>query len=218
MIPGEVRIAVGDQSVTASLHGEGRTLVALGPGAGGTRHTPFLLRVADALGASGRRVLLFNFPYNEARRRIPDRRPLLEACVAAVAARARELGAERLVLGGKSMGGRMAAQAVAAGLAADGLIFLGYPLHPTGQPERLRDAHLYGLSTPMLFVQGTRDAFAHWELLTPVLARLGERATLHTLEQADHSFAVPRRTGRTPADVEAEVFGALRDWLDARAL
>lgn len=219
MTPTELRIAVGDQAVSASLHGAGATLVALGPGAGGTRHTPFLLRVADALAASGRRVLLYNFPYTEARRRIPDRRPVLEACVAAVAARARgDLRAERLVLGGKSMGGRMAAQAVAAGLQADGLVFLGYPLHPPAQPERLRDAHLYGLATPMLFVQGTRDAFARWDLLTPVLARLGERATLHALEGADHSFAFPRRAGRSPAEVEAEIFGALRAWLDARSL
>ncbi len=214
-----LRIAVGDQWVTASVHGEGRTLVALGPGAGGTRQTPFLVRAAQALAAGGRRALLFNFPYAEARRRIPDKRAVLEACVAAVAARARdELGAERLVLGGRSMGGRMASQAVAAGLAADGLVFFGYPLHPPGQPERLRDAHLDALHVPMLFVQGTRDAFARADLLAAVLARLGARASLYALEGADHSFAVPRRAGRTQAEIEAEVFGALQAWLEARAL
>ncbi len=215
----ELRLAVGTGEITASLHGRGRTLVALGHGAGSTRRTPFLLRCADFLASTGRAALLFNFPYSEARRRIPDPAPVLEGCVRDVAAYARaELGAERLVLGGRSMGGRMCSQAAAAGLACDGLVLLGYPLHPPGKPERLRDAHLDALHAPMLFVQGTRDAFARRDLLQAVLARLGPRATLHSLEDADHSFAVPRRAGKTPAEVEAGVFAAVRAWLDARSL
>jgi predicted alpha/beta-hydrolase family hydrolase len=205
-------------SVSASLHGAGTTCVALGHGAGGTRRTPFLLRLAESLAASGRRALLFNFPYSEARRRIPDPKARLEATVAAVAQLARASGAARLVLGGKSMGGRIASQAVAQGLAADGLVFLGYPLHPPGKPETLRDAHLPGIAAPMLFVQGTRDAFARWDLLEATLARLGERATLLKLEQGDHSFKVPKRTGLVAADVERLVFEGVAAWLDARGL
>lgn len=215
----EITIDVGQERVSASLHGEGATVVALGHGAGGTRRTPFLVRFAEALAASGRRVLLYNFPYSEARRRLPDKPPRLEATVRAVSDCARErLGAARVVLGGKSMGGRMASQAVAAGTAADGLVFLGYPLHPPGQPVRLRDAHLDALRVPLLFVQGTRDAFAQWDLLEGVLARLGTRATLHTVSDGDHSFAVPKRSGRTAGQVEAEIVTAVRTWLDAHGL
>jgi hypothetical protein len=219
MTAAEARIAVGTETVSASLHGTGETLVALGHGAGSTRRTPFLLRCADDLAASGRAVLLFNFPYSEARRRFPDPAPVLEACVAAVAGYARaELGARRLVLGGRSMGGRMASRAAAAGLACEGLVLFGYPLHPPKQPERVRDAHLYDLRPPLLFVQGTRDAFARWELLQGVLARLGPRATLHQVEGGDHSFAVPRRGGRRPEEVEAAIFAAVRGWLEAHGL
>jgi uncharacterized protein len=128
------------------------------------------------------------------------------------------LGASRLVLGGKSMGGRIASQAVAQGLPADGLVFLGYPLHPPGRFDTLRDRHLPTITAPMLFVQGTRDAFARADLLAAVLGGLGERATLHSIEGGDHSFAVPRRTGRAPAQIEAEVAAALGSWLSARGL
>jgi hypothetical protein len=214
-----VHIDVGDARVSASLHGEGATVVALGHGAGGNREAGLLLRFAGALAASGRRVLLHNFPYSEDGRRPPDPPARLEATARAVAAYARErLRARRVVLGGKSMGGRIASQAVAAGTPADGLLFLGYPLHPPGQPQRLRDAHLGALRVPLLFVQGTRDAFARPDLLEAVLARLGERATLHAVEGGDHSFGVPKRSGRTPAQVEAEIVAAAAAWLDAHGL
>jgi len=205
--------------VSASLHGAGGVALLLGHGAGGTRQTPLLVRLAEALAAQGRRVVLFNFPYSEARRRIPDKAPLLEATVAAVAQYARaQLGAQRLVLGGKSMGGRIASQAVAHGLAADGLLFLGYPLHPPGKPDKLRDEHLPAVAAPMLFVQGTRDDFARWDLLEATLAKLGDRATLLKIEDGDHSFKVPKKSARTTADVEAAVLRAIIDWLTARGL
>jgi predicted alpha/beta-hydrolase family hydrolase len=214
-----IEIETGHGAVTASLHGEGPTVVALGPGAGGDRRTGLLVRLAEALAESGRRVMLHNFPYGEKKKRIPDRPAVLEATVSAVAAYARgTLGASRLVLGGKSMGGRIASQAVAGGTAADALVFLGYPLHPPGRFDTLRDRHLAALSIPMLFVQGTRDAFARPDLLAAVLARLGERATFHPIEGGDHSFAVPRRTGRAPAQVEAEVASTIDGWLSARGL
>ncbi len=203
--------------VSASVHGEGPTVVALAHGAGGDRRTGLLVRLASALAADGRRAVVYNFPYSEARRRAPDPPAVLEATVSAVAGHLRsELGAATVVLGGKSMGGRIASQAVAKGLACDGLVFLGYPLHPPGQFDRLRDGHLPAVSAPMLFVQGTRDAFARPDLLAAVLGGLGERATLHSIEDGDHSFAVPRRAGRTPAEVEAEVAQAVSRWLAAR--
>ena len=100
------------------------------------------------------------------------------------------MGASRVVLGGRSMGGRIASQIVAGGTAADGLVFLGYPLHPPGKPEALRDRHLPQIDAPMLFVQGTRDAFARPDLLAAVLEKLGPKAWVHRVEDGDHSFAV----------------------------
>jgi predicted alpha/beta-hydrolase family hydrolase len=116
------------------------------------------------------------------------------------------------------MGGRIASQAVAQGLRAEGLVFLGYPLHPPGRFETLRDRHLPAITAPMLFVQGTRDAFARPDLLATVLGGLGHRATLHSVESGDHSLAVPRRAGRAPAEVEGEVASAIGAWLAARGL
>jgi hypothetical protein len=217
----EIRIPVRDLSVTAGLHGAGETIVALGHGAGGDRKTPLLRRLADALASARpeRGVLLYNFPYTDARRRAPDPPDVLEMTARAVGDHAREsLGARRVVLGGKSMGGRIASQAVAKGAAADGLLFLGYPLHPPGRPETLRDRHLPAVRVPMLFVQGTRDSFARWDLLEAVLARLDRTATLHRVEEGDHSFRVPRRTGRTAAEVEAEIVEAVLGWLAAKGL
>lgn len=209
----------GADAVSVSLHGAATTWVCLGHGAGGTRRTPFLLRCAEAIVAGGRAALLFNFCYSDRGRRIPDPPALLERAVAAVSGFARdELGARRLVLGGKSMGGRIASQAVAKGLAADGLVFLGYPLHPPGQPDRRRDAHLPDVAAPMLFVQGTRDGFARADLLAATLRRLGERATLLAIEGGGHSFELPRRAGRSPAEVERSIFEGIASWLDARSL
>ena len=212
----ERRIDVREgHTVSVSVHGAGETALLLGHGAGGTRKTPLLLGLAEALAATGRRAVLFNFAYSEGSRRVPDKAPLLEATVAACARFVRdELGAQRLILGGKSMGGRIASQAVAKGLPAEGLVFLGYPLHPPGKPEALRDRHLPSVAVPMLFVQGTRDAFARWDLLEATLARLGERVTLLRIEGGDHSFAVPKRTGQTAADVERLIFAGVVSWLE----
>jgi uncharacterized protein len=215
----ELLIGQGARQVGASLQGAGGTVVALGHGAGGDRRTPFLLRCASAVAASGRRALLFNFPYTERGRRVPDPPAVLEATVAAVADYASAtLGCERLVLGGKSMGGRLASQAVAAGTPAAGLVFLGYPLHPPGRVEKLRDEHLGRIACPMLFLQGTRDAFARWDLIEAVVERLGKRARLERLEDADHSFAVPKRAGRSTAEVEGDLFDRLTRWLAETAL
>lgn len=218
----EARIDVPEAggAVSASVHGPGGgTVVALGPGAGGSRRTPQLLAVAESLAAGGRTAVLFNFPYTDARRKAPDPPARLEATIAAVARHCRDaLGAGRLVLGGRSMGGRIASQAVAKGLTrAEGLLFLAYPLHPPGRPDALRDAHLGDIAVPMLFVQGTRDAFAREDLLRATLDRLGPRATLHQVPGGDHSFETPRRQGRSPAVVLQDVLAAVARWLDASA-
>jgi predicted alpha/beta-hydrolase family hydrolase len=214
-----IDIPVRDFSVTATVHGAGPTVVALGHGAGGDRETPLLVRLATALADSGRGALLYNFPYTDAGRRAPDAPEVLEMTASAVAEHARgALRAQRVVLGGKSMGGRIASQAVAKGARAEGLVFLGYPLHPPGRTETRRDRHLPKVGAPMLFVQGTRDAFARWDLLEKLIQRLGPAATLHCIDDGDHSFRVPKRTGRSAAEVEAEVFQAVLGWLAAQGL
>jgi predicted alpha/beta-hydrolase family hydrolase len=211
----EIRVPVGDVTVSASVHGEGETAVILGPGAGGSRRTPLLLHLGEAVAASGRRAVLYNFLYTEAGRRIPDRPDVLEQTTRAVGEFARNsLGARRLVHGGKSMGGRIASQAVAKGAPASGLVFLGYPLHAPGKTEQLRDKHFVDVSVPMLFVQGTRDAFARFDLLEALLESLGARARLFRVEGGDHSFKVPKGQRRPPAGVEADIARATVGWLD----
>jgi predicted alpha/beta-hydrolase family hydrolase len=204
---------------TASLHGRGETVVVLGHGAGGSRRTPMLVALAEALAGSGRAALLYNFPYAERGSRRPDPKALLEATTRAAGRLAVERsGARRVVHGGRSLGGRIASQIVAAGEPAAGLVFLGYPLHPPGQPGRLRDAHLPRVAAPMLFVQGTRDAFAREDLLSSTIGRLAPRAQLCRVADADHSFGVLKRSGRTPADVLDEVTRAVLGWLDRQRL
>lgn len=204
---------------SASLHGTGRTVVVLGHGAGGNRKNPMLLALAEALAASGRAALLYNFPYAEARSRRPDPPAALEATTRAAAGIALEAsGAERIIHGGRSMGGRIASQVVAAGERADGLALLSYPLHPPGQFEKRREAHLPQIQAPQLFIQGTRDSFARADLLDALIERLGPRAELHRVDHADHSFGVRKRSGRTAADVLGEVRETLLGWLDRHSL
>jgi hypothetical protein len=215
----EQELPVPGAAASASIQGRGTTVVVLGHGAGGNRHNPMLRALADALAASGRAACLYNFAYAEKGARRPDPPSVLEATTRAVAALALEAtGARRVVHGGRSMGGRIASQVVAAGERADGLVFLGYPLHPPGQFEKRREAHLPGIETPQLFVQGTRDAFAREDLLLALVDRLSPRAELHRVAEADHSFAVLKRSGRTPEDVVVEVRSALLGWLDRHGL
>lgn len=171
----------------------GGPVLALAHGAGGRLEDPLLEGFADALADAGVGCLRFNFLYSEQRRRAPDREPLLRAVWSAAFDRAGEHGGPRWA-GGKSLGGRIASMMVADGsLAAAGLVFVGYPLHPPGRPERIRDAHLPDVGVPMLFLQGTADPFARWDLLAATLERLGDRATLHPVEGGDHSFRVRGR-------------------------
>lgn len=188
-----VTIAVGDVQVSgvyARPDNPFATLV-VAHGAGAGMEHPFMSGFTRALNDDGVATLRFNFPYREAGRKFPDRPPAAIAAWRAAMDAARSLSeGEPLWAAGKSFGGRMASMAVAEGMPASGLVYLGYPLHPPGKPEKLRDEHLYGLELPMLFLQGTRDTFATPELLEGVVSRVGPNATLHWCEGGDHSFAV----------------------------
>jgi uncharacterized protein len=188
--------------------------VALAHGAGGDMRAPLLVAVADGLAERGHATLLFNFLYKEQGKKAPDRAPVLEQTWRAVAAWARPR-AGRLVLGGKSMGGRYASIIAAKGEPCDALVFLGYPLHPAGRPEKLRDEHLPRVPAPMLFVQGTRDPLCRLDLLEPVLARVGPRARLFVVDGGDHSLDVLKSSGRTKADVLAGVLAEIDRFLRA---
>ena len=191
------------------------TTVVLAHGAGSNMRNPFLGALAADLAAHGVSTVRFNFPYTQRGERVPDRAPILEACYRAVLEQVRadrDLRAGRLVIGGKSMGGRMASHLAAAGERVQGLLLLGYPLHPAGKPDQLRAVHLSRISAPMLFLTGTRDALCRLDLLQSVLGEV-PNATLHVIEDGDHSFAVRKRSGRDAAAVWREIAQTSIDWL-----
>ena len=213
----KVTIEVGRQQVSGLLLAPERARAAYvfahGAGAGMTH--PFMEAVARELGERGIATLRYQFPYMERRAKRPDPPELAHAAVRAAAAEAaRLLPALALVAGGKSFGGRMTSQAQAASPlpGVRGLAFLGFPLHPAGRPSDERAAHLFDVRVPMLFLQGTRDELADLDLLTPLTGRLGARASLRLLRDADHSFHVPARSGRKDADVRCELLDALAAW------
>ena len=187
-------------------------LYVLAHGAGAGMDHPFMEAVATKLAERGVATLRYQFPYMEAGKKRVDRPLVARATVrAAVDAARRELPDLRLFAGGKSFGGRMTSQAAAESPlpGVDGLVFLGFPLHPAGKPGTDRAAHLGEVTVPMLFVQGTRDALADLDLLRPVLDDLGNRATLHVVEGGDHSFHVLKRSGRTDEEALAEIGDAV---------
>jgi predicted alpha/beta-hydrolase family hydrolase len=193
-----------------------RACYVLAHGAGAGMFHPFMDVAARELGERGIATLRYQFPYMEQRARRPDPPKLAQATVrAAVAAAARLMPALPLVAGGKSFGGRMTSQAQAASPlpGVRGLAFLGFPLHPAGRPSDARAEHLFAVEVPMLFLQGSRDKLAELGLLQPLMERLGERASLRLLEDADHSFRVPARAGRKDADVTRDMMDALAAWI-----
>jgi hypothetical protein len=194
-----------------------RTLFLFAHGAGAGIEHPFMSAVASELATLGISSLRYQFPYMEKCGKRPDPPALCHATVRAAVDTAHALEPARLVAGGKSFGARMTSQAQAAAPLRDvrGLVFLGFPLHPPKQPSGTRAEHLERVDIPMLFVQGTRDEFAQSAQLSPVIARLGRRASLKIVEGADHSFHVPARTGRTDAEVRSEWLRAVADWIDS---
>jgi len=189
----------------------------LAHGAGAGMEHPSMSSVATELATRNIATLRFQFPYMERGSRRPDPPPLCHATVrAAVAEAARRAPKLPLIAGGRSFGGRMTsqAQAIEPLPGVKGLAFLGFPLHPAGKPSVERAAHLGKVKIPMLFLQGTRDELAQLELLQPIIDGLGARATLKPLQDADHSFHVPARTGRKDAQVRAEMLDALATWVE----
>jgi uncharacterized protein len=168
---------------------------------------------ARGMAARGISAATFDFPYIAAGRKVPDKAPVLEQCWSdAIVAARTEFGGLALVIGGKSMGGRIASHVAAQGEAGlAGLVFLGYPLHPPGKPDQRRDAHLPRIEQPMLFVQGTRDAFGTSSQIAALLPSL-QHATLHEVAGGDHSFHVSKHPG-VQTDVMKDIMDAVAKWI-----
>ena len=187
--------------------------LVLAPGAGAPITHPFMETVARGLGEKGIRVCRFNFVYLEKGKRSPDRQPILEETyTSALEALASEREGRTAVIGGKSMGGRIASHVAAAGFGVDGLVFLGYPLHPPGRPDRIRDKHLHDVKVPMLFVEGTRDPFCPLETLERVRSELPSPTDLFVIDDGDHSFKVRKSSGRSTEEALNEVVAQVAEW------
>ena len=226
--PEELTIKVNEgDAVTAMLYAAPKKLrmgvtFILSHGAGAGQLHPFMRLFASGLAERGIDVLTFNFVYMEQRRSVPDPKAKLESCYLAVieaATRHKKLKGNHLAIGGKSMGGRIASQVAAEPESADEiatLVFLGYPLHPPGRPDKLRDAHLPEIKAPMLFVQGSRDIFGTPEELRAVFKKHHLSPTLHVVEGGDHSLKVPKSLGVTQDQVYASVMDTIAVWLQKK--
>ena len=195
--------------------------LVLAHGAGANQTNGFTVHFATALAARGIDTVTFNFLYTEERRRLPDRNDKLESCYRRLidAVRGGELGfaPPKLAIGGKSMGGRIASQVAAVdGDGIAGLVFLGYPLHPPGREDQLRTRHWPAITTPMLFVQGSRDAFGTPGELRDHMGSLKAPADLYVVEGGDHSFKVPKKAAISQAQVHELVLDEMARWLQAR--
>ena len=186
-----------------------RAALILAHGAGAGQLSPFMVRFAKGMAERGISTATFDFPYVTERRKVPDRTPVLDAAWReALEAGRSEFGTLPTIIGGKSMGGRIASHIASQGCAGvDGLVFLGYPLHPPGKPEQLRDAHLPAIEQRMLFVQGSRDPFGTSTEITALLPRL-RSATLHEVPGGDHSFKVPGKK-----DVLDAIMDVVATWI-----
>ena len=222
--PEELHIPLGTGAgITALVYysepSPSKAALILAHGAGAGQRSPFLVSFAQALSARGLDIVTFNFPYTEQHRKVPDRRPVLEACYDAVVATIRQhltSARDALFIGGKSMGGRIATHAAAAdsALPVAGLVLLGYPLHPPGKPAERRDAHLGDVRRPMLIVQGSRDTFGTPAEFQPLLKTLVPTPTLHVVETGDHSFKVSRGGKAAQDAVHDDVQRTIVEWVE----
>jgi hypothetical protein len=212
------RIIVGADSVSAEYEpattAHEAALFVCAHGAGGNMSDKGVLAVAAAMRANGMGVLRFNFPYREKKSGRPDPMVKLTGTIAAVVRHARSaVRPERLIIGGRSMGGRAASVLAATGFPADGLLLLGFPLHPPGKPHLLRDAPLPNIKMPVLCINGTRDDFCTRSLMEQSLTKVSAEWDMRWIEGADHSFHVLRSSGRTGAEVMAEIGQIAGQWL-----
>jgi hypothetical protein len=223
-------LVAGGTSVTAMAYPAATSALAtlvLGHGAGSNQFSDFMVGVANGLAARGLDVVTFNFPFTERGKKLPDPQPVLEECYRAVLSDVsadRRLGSRPLLIGGKSLGGRVATH-VAASLAIDagsvstwptrlrGLVLLGYPLHPPGRPQQVRVSHLPAIRHPMLFVQGAKDAFGTPAELRAFVDVLPARCEIYPVEQGGHSFDVPKRSGLLQPVVDAAVQDRIVEWI-----
>ncbi|MEO5897826.1 MAG: alpha/beta fold hydrolase [Vicinamibacterales bacterium] len=193
--------------------------LVLAHGAGAGQKSAWMVNAAQALADRGITTATFDFPYITAGRKVPDRAPVLEAHWREVVDDAREKFADLpLLIGGKSMGGRIATQIAAREEVAgvSGVVLLGYPLHPPGQPDKRRDAHLRDVRVPMLFVQGSNDTFGNEAEMTSLMPFL-QKATLHVIGSGDHSFKV-KGGAKAVAKAFEEAFETVTDWVKSLTL
>lgn len=217
----ELSIDLGEDgrvSAVALLPDDADVLFVYAHGAGAPMRHAFMEASSAAFAERRIATLRFNFLYAEAGRRAPDRPPRLCACLRAAVTFASSLTSLPFIAGGKSMGGRMSSHAALEELGARGLAFVGYPLHPPGKPGTSRAENLQDCTIPMLFLQGTRDKLARLDLMEGVCQGLGDKASLHVVEGADHGFHVLKRSGRTDDEVLVELADELRHWIDEQVL
>lgn len=212
------RVDVGSETTTAIFQpaaagNDTGAVFVCAHGAGGSMHDRGMTQTAETLVSKGLGVVRFNFLYKEKKSSRPDPMPRLKECVTAVVARVRdELTPKTLIIGGRSMGGRAASMLAAEGFDCDGLFLLAYPLHPSGQPEKLRDAHLAAIKAPVLCINGTRDALCTPALMERALKTVTTDWTMHWIEGADHSFHVLKSSGRGDGEVMQEIGETGRAW------
>jgi len=207
--------SAGDTSAILLLPASAKALFVLGHGAGAGMRHPFMETLADLMAVRQLATFRYQFAYMERGGRRPDPQPILLATVrSALAAAVAEAPGLPTFAGGKSMGGRMSSLAAAASPPerVRGLVFFGFPLHPSGKPSTDRAVHLAEVGRPMLFLQGTRDRLADLELLGPVCEGIGPAATLHVVDGADHSFQVLKRSGRSTAEIFEELVDTTERW------
>ena len=213
-------VAVGPDTTSAvydpALGGADAAVFVCAHGAGGSMADRSVAATAKALTARGIGVVRFNFLYREKKRGRPDQMPVLQDTLAAVVEHTRaELRPKRIVIGGRSMGGRAASMLAAEGYSADGLLLLAYPLHPPGKPNQLRDAHLPKITMPVCCFCGTRDPFVTRELMERVLETVPAPWEMHWVDGADHSFHVLQSSGRPDAAVMDDIADTSRRWIDS---
>lgn len=210
------KVRVGEETTSALFEpaeGADAPVFVCAHGAGGNMNDGAVRAITAAARARGISTVRFNLLYAELGKKRPDPMPRVIACLEAVVAHVRsEVAPSRLIVGGRSMGGRGFSMAVADGLACDRLLLLAYPLHPPGQPDKLRVEHLPRITVPVLCMNGTRDPFCTPALMDQTLATLGDNWTMKWLAEADHSFHVLKRTGRTNAEVIDEAADAIASW------